>query len=104
MPVRRIIDGLSKTYLVGDTFWFWRDSDVVGESDSYSFIGSGWVCAADVTPQRDRRQEAVELFRWGSAHPSTWNIAFCDGSVRGMSFDIDLTTHRRNGNRMDSGL
>ncbi len=102
LPAKRIIDGLSKTYLVGDIFW--QEPEGVDRNETFSFLAGGWVGASDVPPQRDRIQEKVELFRWGSAHPSTWNIAFCDGSVRGLSFDLDLTTHQRNANRMDSGL
>jgi prepilin-type processing-associated H-X9-DG protein len=41
------------------------------------------------------------LQRWGSAHPQNWNIAFCDGSVQSMSFDIELETHRQLANRAD---
>jgi prepilin-type N-terminal cleavage/methylation domain-containing protein/prepilin-type processing-associated H-X9-DG protein len=29
-------------------------------------------------------------YRWGSAHPGAMNIALCDGSVRTMSYNIDL--------------
>jgi prepilin-type processing-associated H-X9-DG protein len=29
-------------------------------------------------------------YRWGSAHPGAMNIALCDGSVRSMSYTIDL--------------
>ena len=51
-------------------------------------------------PRRDQR--GVEsLCDFGSAHPAGWHAAFCDGSVRRMSFSIDLETHRRLGNRED---
>ena len=56
----------------------------------------------------DARREFEKMFiaralqRWGSAHPQNWNVAFCDGSVQSMSFDIDLETHRRLANRADS--
>ena len=31
---------------------------------------------------------------FGSAHPSTWNAVFCDGSVHSLSYNIDLATHQ----------
>ncbi|MGA1619030.1 MAG: H-X9-DG-CTERM domain-containing protein, partial [Pirellulales bacterium] len=30
----------------------------------------------------------------GSAHSGTWNAAFGDGSVRSISYDIDLGVHK----------
>ena len=32
--------------------------------------------------------------RFGSAHSANYNAAFCDGSVRSLSYSIDLQTHR----------
>jgi prepilin-type N-terminal cleavage/methylation domain-containing protein len=40
--------------------------------------------------------------RFGSAHPTTWNVVFCDGSVHVLSYNIDLEVHRRLGNRRDN--
>jgi hypothetical protein len=37
--------------------------------------------------------------RFGSSHPSTWNMSFCDASVRALSFHIDPQVHRGLGNR-----
>lgn len=93
---QQIEDGLSKTYLVGDMFW-----NIDGETEfmeNYHGIGTplagGYVASAALPPKRDQLQENVEIGRWGSAHPSTWNIGLCDGSVRATPFDIDLEVHR----------
>lgn len=38
---------------------------------------------------------------FGSAHTSTFNMAFCDGSVQSIPFNIDITTHIALGGRND---
>ena len=38
---------------------------------------------------------------YGSVHPNGFAMALCDGSVRMISFSIDLTTHGRLANRKD---
>ena len=105
---KHIEDGLSKTYLVGDMFW---NRDPTGERadiENYFGIGTpfagGYVASGALPPKHDRVQEEVEIGRWGSAHPSTWNVAFCDGSVHAAAFDVDLDTHRRLSSRRDGNV
>ena len=38
---------------------------------------------------------------FGSAHSAGFNMAFCDGSVRLIQFDIDPEVHRTYGHRYD---
>ena len=38
---------------------------------------------------------------YGSAHSNGFGMALCDGSVRTISYSIDLTTHGRLANRHD---
>ena len=41
------------------------------------------------------------LFNFGSAHPSAFNMAFCDGSVRTIAYDIDPLAYGLMGGRDD---
>jgi prepilin-type processing-associated H-X9-DG protein len=41
------------------------------------------------------------MFAFGSAHPGSLNMAFCDGSVQSVSYDIDRDIHRYLANRLD---
>jgi prepilin-type N-terminal cleavage/methylation domain-containing protein len=57
-----------------------------------------WTAAA---PLRDTPGvDGIE--RFGGAHPGQLNTAACDGSVRGIRFDIDAGVWRRLGNRRDT--
>jgi prepilin-type processing-associated H-X9-DG protein len=39
--------------------------------------------------------------RFGSCHAGGCNFAFCDGSIRTISYSIDAATHKSLGNRDD---
>lgn len=55
-------------------------------------------------PRKDRAgvsRPYTENCSFGSPHHAGWHAAFCDGSVRMISYDLDATTHARLGNRQD---
>jgi len=51
-------------------------------------------------PMQDRPGYGLRL-TFGSAHASGFGMCFCDGSVRRMSYAIDLTVHGLLANRKD---
>jgi len=105
--LRHITDGTSKTYAAGEKYLnpdHYLDGLDPGDDwsmytgqqdDNYRSTNFG------NTPKQDR----PGLGGWhsfGSAHPGGMNMAYCDGSVRIVGYDIDPETHSRLGNRKDS--
>ena len=99
-----IRDGTSNTYMVGEKY---IDIDHYATGLDHSdnenmYIGDN----PDISRFTFLRPEPdtpglVGSYMFGSAHASVWNVAFCDGSVRSMSYAIDLDVHRYLGNRKD---
>ena len=104
--IRHILDGTSKTYLCGEKylaphkFEDFADPDT-GNNETWctGHNNDNFRTTAD-PPRRDLfGYEDGNIF--GSAHHSVWNVAFCDGHVDAMSYDIDPEVHKNFGNRKD---
>jgi prepilin-type processing-associated H-X9-DG protein len=111
-----ITDGLSKTYFVGErhidpdqyetglehgddwSMWSGYQDDICRST----YFDSTSVPPIDRVPIQDTRG-LEDTQRFGSAHPGGCNMAFGDGSVQFVDYQIDAEVHRRNGNRMDGG-
>jgi prepilin-type N-terminal cleavage/methylation domain-containing protein len=97
-----LVDGAANTYLVGEKFMNSNDyaRDVDGNNTpccaGYDWDMIRWSAAG---PKQDRASD--DLISFGSAHASACNMSLCDGSVRAISYSIDLETHRRLCNRRD---
>jgi prepilin-type N-terminal cleavage/methylation domain-containing protein len=115
--IKRILDGTSKTYLIGERYipvarydsgdWYGdNETWCTGfNNDNYRKTGriSGGaivelVPVPDTTPENGLSDAAG---RFGSAHPGSWQVAMCDGSIHSISYDIDWQLHRDLGNRED---
>ena len=113
-----ISDGTSNTYLAGEKFCdplhyidglsqsddaSWNDGwdwDVVRWSGMITSAMPKGGPYASMQPTPDTMGYWISQ-RFGSAHVSSFNMVFCDGSVHTISYSIDLDTHHRLGNRAD---
>lgn len=112
LPTALIKDGANNTYLIGekylcpDNYYTGQDiGDDEGWDMGYDYdINRG----GDYPPAQDTKGACgnslsayATLTNFGSAHPAGFNMAFCDGMVRKMNYDIDPNVHSQLCNRAD---
>jgi prepilin-type N-terminal cleavage/methylation domain-containing protein/prepilin-type processing-associated H-X9-DG protein len=107
---KQIRDGTSHTYLLGEKYMD-RNHYLDGypySDDSPFFTGFDWDfyrwggSDTNLLPERDRAGLTKD-YAFGSAHPETFNMAFCDGAVRSISYEIDGQYHQSFADRQDGG-
>jgi len=99
-------DGASNTIMLGEKYlnpdWY-ETSDCWGD-DEGAFAGQQNDSIRWTTPywRPHRDQPGLEaIYSFGSAHAPGWHAAFCDGSIRLLSFSLDEELFLRLGNRRD---
>jgi hypothetical protein len=99
-----VYDGLSNTYLIGEKYvaadkYFSGDDegDAAPMMAGYSSNTSRW----GITRPAQDAKGVSNPRAFGSAHRGGWNVAYADGMVRTMSFDIDATLHSQLSGRND---
>ena len=102
--VSDVTDGTSHTYMLGEKYVTPDNYETGNDSgdDRSAFHGADydmlrWT-ATNALPDTPGYSN-LDVF--GSSHPGGWNAAFCDGSVHHLSYELDSTVHRYNGNRAD---
>jgi prepilin-type N-terminal cleavage/methylation domain-containing protein/prepilin-type processing-associated H-X9-DG protein len=114
--LKHITDGASKTYLCGERNVradnYLRTQPTSGGSGSLVDGSDSWGWAWGACRDTLRAGENLPLPDYpnvvagdvfGSAHPGAFHMAFCDGHVEGVSYEIDLLVHKNNANRRDGG-
>ncbi|MFZ1936928.1 MAG: DUF1559 domain-containing protein [Thermoguttaceae bacterium] len=106
-----ISDGLSNTYMVGEKYldpdYYYNGTDWADNESMYAGEDNDTNRTTyydGVNPNHAPMQDTAgvsDLVRFGSAHADSFNMCFCDGSVRSIGYTIDAETHRRLGNRQD---
>jgi prepilin-type N-terminal cleavage/methylation domain-containing protein/prepilin-type processing-associated H-X9-DG protein len=102
--INHITDGTSNTYLIGEKNLNPLNYETgLGEDDnetwSTGYNNDNFRCGYD-PPEADRSGFSYK-YRFGSAHAGVWQMAFCDGHVEALSYDIDIEVHRNHANRFD---
>lgn len=111
IPLRRIEDGASNTYLCGEKYldpMHYENGESLGDNES---LYSGYCSdnhrftEIDLTPMPDGAipPDPRTHFRFGSAHPQGAHMAYGDGSVRAVSYEISPQLHFSAGHTADSG-
>jgi len=120
--MRSILDGASKTYLVGDKHVgasHYTTGESIGDNESlyagyctdlHRFGGAVERIALSLPPYAAPLSDTSEAAngidassRFGSAHSSGFNMLHCDGSLQFVTFNIDTEVHFRNAHRHDEG-
>lgn len=99
-------DGASKTYLCGERHVNVKHyengsgiDDNEGWDTGYNNDTYRWTHVPPVNDINLANTDRSEAF--GSAHLMTFNMAFCDGSVKAIPFEVNNNLHRVLGNRKD---
>jgi prepilin-type processing-associated H-X9-DG protein len=109
VTVGQITDGTSNTYLCGEKYMdpdYYETGEDAGDRDN-GFIGDGsdnarWPGTDTTGIQVTRDQSGFSDYtRFGSAHAGGANMAFCDGSVRQISYGIASNINANFANRKD---
>jgi len=111
-----ITDGLSKTYILGERYINPDDYDTGRDHGDDWSMWTGYqddICRSTFFDPANPIDNRVPLQdtpgvplseHFGSAHPAGCHMAFVDGSVHLIGYDIDAEMHRRNGHRFDGDL
>lgn len=115
VPFRRISDGTSKVYMVGEKYLSTAHYETgEGEGDNEPGFSGSNDDSLRVTvqfiafnreiilePDSEENLAKVSSAKFGSAHSGGFNMSYCDGSVGFVNFDVDPDLHRLQGNRGD---
>ena len=112
---RNVEDGTSNTYMVGEKYmstdnyedgldagdnepaFSGNNNDTLRTTAAVRTLGRKYQLGPDHPGSSNNLGEML----FGSAHPGGFHMAFCDGSVSSISFDVDPEVHRTHGHRAD---
>jgi len=102
--IAEITDGTSNTMVVGEKRMNLRFLGQAQESDAIGYT-CGWdldtARTTDKGPKPDDFGDNDATKRFGSSHPGRFNAMFADGSVRPVSYTIDVLLFSYLGNKSD---
>ena len=106
LSLKRILDGTSKTYFVGEKYLDAQHYTTGGDPADNETWCTGWnndnYRIALHPPIRDR-PGLRDTTRFGSAHAEGFQVAYCDGSGKMVNYNVDLPVHQAAAHRADEG-
>jgi prepilin-type N-terminal cleavage/methylation domain-containing protein len=104
--IRHIIDGTSKTYLIGEKYLNPQHYETGldgGDNETwctgYNNDNFRTTYSAPLPDTYGLGNDRV----FGGIHPGLFYMSYCDGRVESVAFDVDAMVHRKSGNRRDGG-
>jgi prepilin-type N-terminal cleavage/methylation domain-containing protein len=98
-----ITDGLSNTLMVGEKFLHPLDKDrgtCPGDNETlYTGLDNDTVRSTKFPPMQAFSGNRLYPLRFGSYHHGTFNVAYCDGTVRQVSFSVNQNVWKAAGTR-----
>ncbi len=106
ISMRNVSDGTTNTYLIGEKHVIQPDYETGldgGDNETWcTGFNNDINRITEETPTRDAAEPESSNTRWhnlnakrfGSAHATIWNVAFCDASVKPLSYDVELLVHQ----------
>jgi len=99
-----VTDGTSHTYLIGERNIMPDHYQTGIAADDNSGLYTGYendnYRSTLAPPVRDRPGMS-QTCQFGSAHAAVWQMAYCDGAIHAITYEIDATTHLLQGDRGD---
>jgi prepilin-type processing-associated H-X9-DG protein len=98
-----ITAGVSNTYLLGEKYLdpnkYGSGTDPADNETLYSGFNND-INRCTATPPLLDTPGKGDKFSFGSAHPAALNMAYCDGSVRGVEYSVNAAIHLKAGSRL----
>jgi hypothetical protein len=109
ITIKKITDGTSNTLFVGEKYLNPNDyetgNDGADNESMYAGFNNDIHRSADATfPPLQDTPGFSSSDRFGSAHAGVYQAVFCDGSVRGVAYEIDSKLHALLGKRADGQI
>ena len=105
IKLANVTDGSSNTYLVGEKYLnpdsYSNGTDGADNETMYAGFDNDNHRSSNNWPVAQDTPGYANADVFGSARFGSFNMLFCDGSVKPISYAIDQTTHTRLGTRSD---
>jgi prepilin-type processing-associated H-X9-DG protein len=99
-----VTDGCTNTIMLGEKFvdpqHYGNGADAADNENIYVGQDNDVYRGTGSPPMQDR-WGVVSSIQFGSAHFTSANFAFCDGSIHAINYAVDATTYHNLGNRRD---